>query len=68
MSGQTKKEPKTVKVSLVLGCDKYVDGQDRLAGYVILQGECAGNIAAGDINALLAQRALKAVETETKKE
>lgn len=66
MSGQPKKEPKAVKLSLALACDKYVDGQDRLAGYVVLQGECVGNISTGDINALLQQREIKAVETETK--
>jgi len=66
MSGQPKKELKTVRVSLALACDKYVDGQDRLAGYVILSGECVGNITADDINRALQRGELKALATQTK--
>ena len=62
----TKSQDKLEKVSLSLLLDQYVNGEDRLAGYVVLNGECVGNIGVDDLNRWLQQGHLKAILNENK--
>ncbi len=56
------------KVCLALTLDQYVNGEDRLAGYIVLEVECVGKIGVDDLNSWLKQGHLKAVKGNENKE
>ena len=51
------------KVTLALICDKYVNGEDRIAGYVVVQdGILVGDLTAADIERFKKAGELKVIE------
>ena len=52
----------SAKVQLALTLDMFVNGEDRLAGYVVLTGECVGNLTVDDMNRYLQSGQLKALK------
>jgi hypothetical protein len=52
----------SAKIQLALTLDMFVNGEDRLAGYVVLTGESVGKLTVDDINRYLKSGQLKAIE------
>lgn len=52
----------SAKIQLALTLDMFANGEDRLAGYVVLTGECVGKLTVDDINRYLKSGQLKAIE------
>ena len=46
---------------LALSCDRYIDGEDRIAGYIVFDGGPVGGLEMVDLNRLLAKGELKFV-------
>jgi len=61
MSNKEKKIQSDDKLKLALSCDRYIDGEDRIAGYVVFDGEPVGGLEISDINRMLAKGELKLV-------
>ena len=59
---ETLEKKKVIKIRLALTCDRFVNGEDRIAGYVVVQGECVGDLSTEDINRYIQGREIKAIE------
>ncbi len=54
---------KAEKVNFALCCDKYVDGKDRICGYIVVKdGVCTGNLSFADIERFLKAGELKVIK------
>jgi len=59
MSKEKQEVIKGSKVKLALACDRYVDGKDRIAGYVVYDEGLVGSLKRFDFDILLRKGFLK---------
>ena len=61
LNKEAEKKQKKENFKLALSCDRYIDGEDRIADQVVFDGGPVGGLEMVDLNRLLAKGELKFV-------